>query len=70
MIRKGYLMAVLAAGVLLVTVQPGTRHRICASAQNFEHRFEDLKGAGNSLNPLERVVFSLALANAAPVPQK
>jgi hypothetical protein len=66
MIRKAYVIAVLAAGTLFITVQPRTFHRISVSAQNFEHRFEDLKGAGNSLNPVERIFFSLALAKAAP----
>jgi hypothetical protein len=37
--------------------------RIVSSAQNFQRYFRDLKGAGNSLNPIERFVFSLVLAN-------
>lgn len=68
MIRTAYVIAVLAAGTLLTTVQPNTFHRIAVSARNFEHRFEDLKGAGSSLNPVERIVFSLALARL-PLPK-
>jgi hypothetical protein len=68
MIRKASVIAVLAVG--LFTAMPNTWHKIATSAENFEHRFDDLKGAGNSLNPVERVVFSVALANAAPATQK
>jgi hypothetical protein len=68
MIRKASVIAVLAAG--LFAARPNAWHRIAASVDNFELRFEDLKGAGNSLNPVERVLFSLALANAAPSAQK
>jgi hypothetical protein len=34
-----------------------------SSAQSFQHYFQDLKGAGTSLSPVERFVFSLILAN-------
>jgi hypothetical protein len=37
--------------------------RVRASARIFRQYFKDLKGAGNSLNPIERFVFSLVLAN-------
>ena len=70
MIRKGHMFAVLAVGLMLAASQPGAYRKIAASARNFEHRFEDLGGAGKSLNPVERVVFSLALANAAPAAEK
>jgi len=70
MIRKVYVIAVLAVVALFTTVQPNTFHRIAVSAHKFEHSFEDLKGAGNSLNPVERIVFSLALAKAGPSSEK
>jgi hypothetical protein len=72
MMRKGYLVAVLAVGGLLAatTVQPNTRSKIVFATQNFERRFEDLKGAGSSLNVVERFFFSLALANAAPAAEQ
>jgi len=37
--------------------------RLVSSAQSFQHYFQDLKGACASLNPVERFVFSLILAN-------
>ena len=38
--------------------------RIVHSAQNFQRYYNDLKQGDNTLNPIERVVFSLVLANA------
>jgi hypothetical protein len=38
--------------------------RIARSAQNFQRYYNDLKQGDNSLNPIERVVFSLVLANS------
>ena len=40
-----------------------TYGRLVSSAQSFQHYFQDLKGAGASLNAVERFVFSLILAN-------
>lgn len=37
--------------------------RLVSSAQSFHYYFRDLKKAGTSLNPIERFVFSLVLAN-------
>jgi hypothetical protein len=39
--------------------------RVVSSAQSFHFYFKDLKAAGSSLNPIERFVFSLVLANTA-----
>lgn len=63
MIRKVYTIGVVALGLLALGAQPKARHRITASAQNFGQYFHALQGAGSSLNPVERFVFSLALAN-------
>ncbi|MBV9503688.1 MAG: hypothetical protein JO323_01650 [Acidobacteriia bacterium] len=63
MIRRSFALAVIV-GTLIAAGQPGTKERIATSARNFEQRFEELKGAGNALSPLERVLFSLALAGA------
>jgi hypothetical protein len=42
-----------------------------SSAQSFQHYFQDLKGAGASLSPVERFVFSLVLANTrTPRPEQ
>ena len=49
----------LAAGV-----STGAHRRVARSAQSFQRYFEDLKGAGNSVSPVERFVFSLVLASA------
>jgi len=38
--------------------------RAANSARNFRHYFSDLKSADDSLNPLQRFVFSLMLANS------
>jgi hypothetical protein len=62
---KRYVIGVLALGAILAAGQPTLRHRVTAQAKHFQQRFEDLKGAGTSLSPFERIVFSLALASAA-----
>jgi hypothetical protein len=36
---------------------------VASSARSFRHYFHDLQGADSSLNPVERFVFSLMLAN-------
>jgi hypothetical protein len=66
MIRKRHVIAVLALAALLAAGQPSLRHRLAAQTRNFQQRFEELKGAGNTISPFERIVFSLALAGAAP----
>jgi hypothetical protein len=68
MMRKVITAGILGIGLMLVVAQPGMRHRVASSVRNFEQSFEDLKLAGNSLNPLERLVFSVLLAstNASP----
>ena len=38
--------------------------RLVSSAQNFEQCFRALKGAGATANPVERLMFSLMLANS------
>jgi hypothetical protein len=60
---------VLGLGALLVAAQPDSCHRIVTAAQNFQQRFEDLKGAP-AINPVARVLFSLALAGAEQAPEK
>ena len=42
--------------------------RFVSSAVSFGHYFQDLKKAGTSLNPIERFVFSLVLANPGAPP--
>lgn len=50
-------------GLTLAAAIPPSYNRISASRQNFQEYFRDLNQAGNSLNPVERFVFSLVLAN-------
>ena len=42
----------------------GTLGRLVHSAQNFQRYYQDLKQGTNTLNPIERIVFSLVLANS------
>ena len=37
--------------------------RVASSARSFRHYFHDLQSADSTLNPVERFVFSLMLAN-------
>ena len=64
--RKGYVIGLMALAALLAVGQPASRHRITASAQSFAQRFDDLKETGHALSPVERVVFSVALAGVTP----
>jgi hypothetical protein len=57
-------MAVLGLAVLMAAVSTGPHLRLATSAQSFQRYFRDLKGAGNSVSPVERFVFSLVLATA------
>jgi hypothetical protein len=63
MIRKGYAIGFLGLGLALLGAQTETGHRIATSAQHVREYFQDLKGAGKSLSPVERFMFSLALAS-------
>jgi len=68
-IRRVHVIGVLA--LVLLATAPSTApaySRLVASAQSFRQYFQDLNQAGNNLSPLERVVFSLLMANAKPAP--
>jgi hypothetical protein len=62
----------VAAGLTVTAVHTSPAYsRIVSSTQSFRQYFKELKGAGNSLNPIERFVFSLVLANTkAPQPEQ
>ncbi len=64
--RKAYAIGVLATALAVVAVIPSCYTRFVTSRQNFQQYFRDLDPAGNSLNPVERFVFSLVLANTNP----
>jgi hypothetical protein len=64
MTRKAYIIGILTVGLMATAVRNAPVYgRVVSSAQSFQHYFQDLKGAGASLNPVERFVFSLILAN-------
>jgi hypothetical protein len=62
--RKAYAIGLLATALAVVAVVPSCYTRFTTSRQNFQQYFRDLDPAGNSLNPVERFVFSLVLANS------
>jgi hypothetical protein len=68
MIRKAYMTGALGLALLLAGTPSAARHRIAVSAQNFQQYFESFKAAGAGLGPVERLVFSLVLANTNPTP--
>ena len=64
MTRKAGIIGILTVGLMATAIHTAPAYgRLVSSAQSFQHYFQDLKGAGNSLNPVERFVFSLILAN-------
>ena len=65
MIRRVCTIGILAVGLTLTAVRGiPVCGRLVSSAQNFEQCFRALKGAGATANPVERVMFSLMLANS------
>jgi hypothetical protein len=62
MTRRASIFGTLAVAAVLA-LHPGTVCRAVTSARNFERVFHDLRSAGTPLNPVERLVFSLVLAN-------
>jgi hypothetical protein len=66
-IRRVHIIGILALGLMVTAVSTAPAYgRLVCSAQNFRRYFQDLNKAGNSLNPIERLVFSLVMANAKP----
>jgi hypothetical protein len=57
-------MVVMAAAILISGVSSNFPSRMAASTESFQRYFRELKGAGNSMGPVERLVFSLVLAGA------
>ena len=65
MIRRTYLVGIVALGLMAVTVRATPAYRqLVSSAASFERYLEGLKKADNSLSPIERFVFSLVLSNS------
>jgi len=68
--RKAYRVGLVAMGLSLIAALPPFYSRIATSRQNFQEYFQDLNQSGSSLNPVERVVFSLVLANSDIAPNR
>jgi hypothetical protein len=63
--RRAYIIGTLAVLLAVNAVATSPAYcRIVHSAQNFQRYYNDLKQGDNTLNPIERVVFSLVLANS------
>ena len=62
--RKAITIGAVALGLVLTVGVSPFYSRIETSAQNFHQYFQDLNQSGSSLNPVERFVFSLVLANS------
>ena len=60
--RKAFTIGFVTLGLTLLAAIP-SNSRIATSRQNFQQYFRDLDQTGASLNPVERFVFSLVLAN-------
>jgi hypothetical protein len=69
MIRKACTIGILAVGLALTAVHGVPFYgRLVSSAQNFEQYFRALKSANATANPVERLMFSLMLANSKTTP--
>ena len=65
--RRASIFGTLAVAAILA-LHPGAVCRVVTSARNIERCFHDLRTAETSLNPIERLVFSLVLANTKSHP--
>ncbi len=65
MMRRASITAVIALGITALVAQTPAYHRAVSSTHTFQRYLRDLKGSG-ALNPVERFVFSLLLANSSP----
>jgi hypothetical protein len=65
--KRAYLIATMTMAMALAAIHGSPAYgRAADSARNFRHYFSDLKNADDSLNPVQRFVFSLILANTKP----
>jgi len=63
--RKAYIIGTLAVILALNAPQGlGAYCKVVNSARNFQRYYRDLQQGSNTLNPVERIVFSLVLANS------
>jgi hypothetical protein len=68
--RKAFAVGFLATVLAAVAVVPSCYSRFATSKQRFQQYFQDLGPKGSSLNPVERFVFSLVLANSESAPAR
>lgn len=69
MIRRAYIIGFMTLALAANAVHTSPVYgRFVSSAHSFRYYFQDLKNAGTKLNPIERFLFSLVLANPE-VPQ-
>lgn len=69
--HKGYKLAAAAMVLMVVLLQAGPTYcRVARSAHNFQEYFQSLDDSKAHLNPLERLVFSLILANAGDIQEE
>jgi hypothetical protein len=62
MLRRAYIIATVALGLTLTAIHtPPLYGHLKLSAHNFRHYLHDLNKEDSSLNPVERILFSLAL---------
>jgi hypothetical protein len=67
--RRAYIIATLAAVLTAQTLtSSGVAGKIVNSALNFRHYYMDLEAGTSKLSPIERIVFSLVLANSKTQP--
>ena len=68
--RRKQLVAAAAIALTLVVVKASpTFHRMTAVARDFHRTFQNIKDPTHSLNPIDRVLFSLALVTSKPAPE-
>jgi hypothetical protein len=65
MMRRIYTIGIMAAGLIFAVLHTPS-HRILNSARNVGFYFHDLKRAGVSENPVERLAYSFVLAKTDP----
>ena len=63
------MVGIIALGLAAATFRETPAYRqVATSAANFERYLDSLSTEGNSLSPIERLVFSLVLSNSKPHP--